>query len=87
MDVARELGVNYKYISQAINHKFGKNFISLISEYRIEEAKKMIFHPDSQNITLEAIGELCGFQSKSTFFIAFKKITGQTPMQFKENNL
>lgn len=87
MDVSRELGVNYKYISQAINHKFGKNFISLISEYRIDEAKKMIINQKSQNLTLEAIGELCGFQSKSTFFIAFKKITGLTPMQFKDQSL
>jgi AraC-like DNA-binding protein len=87
MDISRELGVNYKYISQAINHKFGKNFISLISEYRIDEAKKMIINQNSQNLTLEAIGELCGFQSKSTFFIAFKKITGQTPMQFKDEKL
>jgi AraC-like DNA-binding protein len=86
MDVSRELGINYKYISQAINHKFGKNFISLISEYRIDEAKKMIINQTNLNLTLEAIGELCGFQSKSTFFIAFKKITGLTPMQFKEQN-
>jgi AraC-like DNA-binding protein len=46
----------------------------------------MIINQNSQNLTLEAIGEICGFQSKSTFFIAFKKITGLTPMQFKDQS-
>lgn len=85
MDVSKQLGINYKYISQAINIHFNKNFIRLISEYRVEEAKKMIADPDQKNITIEAIGELCGFQSKSTFYSAFKKITGKTPNQFKES--
>ncbi len=84
MDVSRQLGINYKYISQAINHNFNKNFISLISEYRVNEAKQMIVNPENDNYTIEAIGELCGFQSKSTFYTTFKKVTGQTPMQFKE---
>ena len=83
MDVSRQLGINYKYISQAINIHFRKNFIRLISEYRVEEAKQMISDPSKADITLEAIGELCGFQSKSTFYSAFKKITGKTPMLFK----
>lgn len=83
MDVSRQLGINYKYISQAINIHFQKNFIRLISEYRVEESKQMICDPSKADITLEAIGELCGFQSKSTFYSAFKKITGKTPMQFK----
>ncbi len=84
MDISRHLGINYKYISQAINYNFNKNFISLISEYRVNEAKQMIINPENNNYTLEAIGELCGFQSKSTFYTTFKKTTGQTPMQFKE---
>jgi AraC-like DNA-binding protein len=83
MDVSRQLGINYKYISQAINIHFQKNFIRLVSEYRVEESKQMICDPSKSDITLEAIGELCGFQSKSTFYSAFKKITGKTPMQFK----
>lgn len=85
MDVSKNLGINYKYISQAINLQLNKNFIRLISEYRVEEAKSLISDPEKDNLTLEAIGELCGFQSKSTFYSAFKKISGKTPMQFKES--
>lgn len=85
MDVSKELGINYKYLSQAINYQFNKNFIRLISDFRVEKAKKMISDPENNDITIEAIGELCGFKSKSTFYSAFKKVTGTTPLQYKEN--
>ncbi len=87
MDVSKNLGINYKYISQAINLHLNKNFIRLISEYRVNEAKDMMSDPEYNNLKFEAIGELCGFQSKSTFYSAFKKITGKTPMQYKEDNV
>lgn len=84
MDISRKIGINYKYISQAINHHYNKNFQSLIAEYRVEDAKKLILDVEYENLTLEAMGEICGFQSKSTFYTTFKKITGKTPMQYKE---
>ncbi len=84
-DVAQEIETSTHHLSQVINEQLGKNFNQLINEYRINKAKEMIV--ENQNFTLEAIGYDCGFKAKSTFYAAFKKITGMTPSVYKKNNL
>lgn len=83
-DVAQKLKVTPHLLSQLINDNLNTNFPSLVNEYRIDSAKRLIL--SSENLTLESIGYDSGFNSKSTFFSTFKKITGQTPAQFKETN-
>ncbi|RDY59399.1 helix-turn-helix domain-containing protein [Flagellimonas nanhaiensis] len=84
--LAKKLDTNSKYISQAINHELGKSFTDFLNGYRVEEAKKQLLDQKNNNLTLEAIGTMAGFGSKSAFFGAFKKHTGQTPSQFLEEN-
>jgi len=70
---------NRTYISKTINQEFHKNFNSFINEYRIKEALKMLQSDEYQKYTLEGISKMVGFESRSTFNIAFKEITGVTP--------
>jgi len=77
-----ELNSNSSYISQTINHGLGIRFNDYINQFRVEEAKSQLRSSENKHITIEAISELCGFKSKSTFFRAFKKETGLTPKQF-----
>ncbi|MEQ6124826.1 helix-turn-helix domain-containing protein [Pseudotenacibaculum sp. MALMAid0570] len=84
-DVALKIQLTTHQFSQLLNDNLGKNFASFINEYRIEEAKKRLL--SNSNFTLEAIAYDCGFNSKSTFYTAFKKIEGVTPTQFKSSNL
>ncbi|TPN88965.1 helix-turn-helix domain-containing protein [Aquimarina algicola] len=81
LDVANELNVTSHYLSQFLNDNFGKSFALFINEYRIKEAKQLI--KDQESYTIEAIGYESGFNSKSTFFTTFKKITGLTPANYK----
>lgn len=82
LDVATELDTSPHEISKILNEKVGKGFAEYINEFRINEAKQMI---SKESIyTLEAIGNSCGFNSKSAFYNAFKKQTGTTPGQFKK---
>jgi len=80
-DVANELRIPSQRLSQFLNDNIGKSFSSFINEYRIEAAKKMLLQDD--RYTLETIGYECGFNSKSTFYTTFKKLTGTTPANFK----
>ncbi|MCA6074476.1 helix-turn-helix domain-containing protein [Fulvivirga sedimenti] len=80
--LSNELNSNPGYISQTINHGLGIRFNDYINQFRVEEAKRQLRSPENKHLTIEAISELCGFKSKSTFFRAFKKETGLTPKQF-----
>lgn len=81
-DVASQLNVQPHYLSQFLNDNCGKSFSLFINEYRIEAAKNMVIN--QTDYTTEAIGYECGFNSKSTFFTTFKKITGTTPSLYRD---
>ena len=80
--VAKELQVTKHLLSQYINETLGKSFSSLIKEYRVEKAKQLL--QTESNFTIEGLGYDSGFSSKSTFFTAFKKITGSTPSEYQK---
>lgn len=80
-ELAKKMKVSTHLLSQAINDGLGKSFFELVAEYRIEEAKKRL--KDQPNIKVEEIAEQVGYNSKSSFNTAFKKITGKTPGEFR----
>ncbi|MFD2561439.1 helix-turn-helix domain-containing protein [Aquimarina rubra] len=80
--VAKKLDISAHELSKLINDNLNKNFTDFINEYRIEEAKLLI--TNNSLYTIEAIGNQSGFNSKSAFYKAFKKVTNTTPAKFKE---
>ncbi|MDA9773900.1 helix-turn-helix domain-containing protein [Saprospiraceae bacterium] len=78
--LAKKLNVSPHLLSQLLNDNLQKNFSQFINEYRIDEAKKMLV--EDQHLKIQAVAENCGFNSNSTFYAAFKKITGTTPAEF-----
>lgn len=82
-ELAGQVGINPKYLSQIINEKREQNFMDFINSYRIEQAKFLLTSPAHQYFTILAIGQESGFRSKSAFYNAFKKMTGMTPSAFK----
>jgi AraC-like DNA-binding protein len=76
-DLAREIKIPSHQLSRILNDSLQKNFTLFVNEYRVNAACKMLSCPT--NFTIEAVGEEVGFNSKSTFFAAFKKIKGLTP--------
>lgn len=78
--------VKPKELSGLINIAYQKNFYSLINEYRIEEVKRLLLDNEFENLTIVAIAEKAGFNSKSSFNSIFKKETGMTPREFKIQN-
>lgn len=83
-ELARELNVSGHQLSQLLNNNIRKNFTLFVNEYRINEACNML--SGQTNLTIEAIGDEVGFNSRSTFFASFKKIKGITPSVYQQQN-
>lgn len=80
-EVANRLGISRSHLSQAVNARLGTNFSALLNRYRVEEACRLLGDPAFDHLTIDAIGYQAGFQSRSTFYSAFKQIRGETPGQ------
>jgi AraC-like DNA-binding protein len=81
-ETAKELRVTRHILSQYLNEVLGKSFSSFINEYRIEKAKSLL--ETQNNFTIESLGYESGFNSKSTFFTTFKKLTDKTPLEYQK---
>lgn len=81
--VAEKLGISAGYVSQIVNTVTGDNFANYINQYRVEAVKEMISNSEYENYNLLTMGLESGFTSKTTFYKTFKKVTGQTPNEYK----
>jgi AraC-like DNA-binding protein len=76
--IAHETGICHKKISMAINTYLNKTFFELVNTMRVEEAKRQLQNLNTEH-TIESIAAECGFRSRTTFFVTFKKNEGMSP--------
>ncbi|NVN17410.1 helix-turn-helix domain-containing protein [Muricauda sp. HICW] len=84
--IAEQLDTNANAISRLINSETGTNFNEYINQKRIALAQERLLDKEFKHLTVEAIGASVGFKSKSAFYNAFKKHTGQSPSLFMKQN-
>nr|WP_321406269.1 helix-turn-helix domain-containing protein [uncultured Carboxylicivirga sp.] len=85
MKLADLVDITPHQLSYTINNGFDLNFFQYVNQHRIEKAKELL-NDDSNNYTILAIAFESGFNSKTSFNTTFKKLTHQTPSQFKKSN-
>jgi len=78
-----ETGIGVHHISETINKEFNRNFFDYINSFRVEKAKQLLLSPEKDCYTIESIAQEVGFNSRSTFYTAFKKESGITPTEYK----
>ncbi|MCZ4273712.1 helix-turn-helix domain-containing protein [Maritalea porphyrae] len=81
-DLAQHVGASPNYISQTLNTVMNQNFFDFVNSYRIEDAKHLLAHSEASVL---AITYDVGFNSRSSFYMAFKKVTGHTPSAYRKN--
>jgi AraC-like DNA-binding protein len=82
--LSEQLDTKSHILSKILNEEFNLHFRDFINNYRIKEFVKIANSQDYKNYTLLALAFEVGFNSKSTFNLAFKKITGLSPGKYLE---
>lgn len=83
-DLAARLETNRNVVSACINSQWGCSFSQFMATYRVEYAKELIRkHPDMK---MTQVWLQSGFTTESSFFRAFKAMTGSTPSEWKAEN-
>ncbi|OJJ20323.1 hypothetical protein BKI52_17820 [marine bacterium AO1-C] len=85
--LAKKLAISTHHLSQIINDNLKQSFFEMLASYRIQEAQRILTDSTQQHLKIEEIAEQVGYNSKSAFNAAFKKITGQTPSQYRKQTL
>lgn len=83
-DLADVLTISPHNLTEVINTQAGQNFYDFVNGYRIREVQERLQDPRSNNLTLLAIGLEAGFKSKSSFNAVFKRHTGMTPSEYRQ---
>lgn len=80
--IAGELNEKERQISHAINSIKNRNINDYINYFRVEHACRLL--RENQNKAVFEIMYESGFNTKGAFNLAFKKMTGKTPSQFRK---
>jgi AraC-like DNA-binding protein len=81
--LAKKLNLSSHQLSYVINNGFNQNFYGFINKFRVEKAKELLAGKALDKYSIIGIAYDSGFNSKTAFNTTFKKITGQTPSEFK----
>ena len=83
--VAQALDLSDGYLSDLLSTHLNTSFNDYINKFRVKHAVKMLNDKKFDLFSIEAIGYDSGFKSKSVFYSAFKKLTQQTPGEYRKS--
>lgn len=85
VNLAKRLGLSAHQLSELINTQRGMHFSRYIRQHRVEAAQELLLSKPALSVL--DVGMQVGFSSQSTFYDAFRDITGTTPAKFRKINL
>jgi AraC-like DNA-binding protein len=87
-NLSHRMKVKPEYLSAVINSTLNQNFFDFVNRYRVKEFKRRAINLQKTNYSILGIAYDCGFNSKASFYRAFKKFEKQSPSVFiKAGNL
>jgi AraC-like DNA-binding protein len=83
-DLSQAVNTSENYISEVLAKQLQTNYYDFVNGYRVKEVIRLMQSEKHQEFKLTVLAEEAGFNSKTTFNAAFKKITGSTPSEFRK---
>lgn len=83
--LANQLGITKHQLSEFLNEHLGVSYHDFLGNYRVAEAKRLLLTKSDWDVL--RIGLESGFNSKATFYRAFKDREGMSPQEFRKGSL
>ncbi len=80
--LAAKLDLSSHALSYLFNQYMDTSFYEYVNRLRVEMVKDMIDRGEAATYTIGAMGEMCGFRSKTSYLRSFKKELGVTPKEY-----
>jgi AraC-like DNA-binding protein len=86
-ELAERIGTSPQLLSQYFNDVLGQTFFDYVNAQRVAEVQRMMALPEHADSNLLELAHGAGFNSKTTFNGAFKKVSGLSPSAWRKAHL
>ncbi len=83
-ELAESMNYSESYFCKLFKQRFGQNFMSYLTDLRIREARRLLEEP---TVNVKEIGQRVGYPDSNYFAKVFKRITGQSPTEYRNHIL
>ncbi len=80
------LQITAHQLSYLLNNGFNENFFQFVNKYRVQYAKELLTNDSFKKFSILGIAFEAGFNSKTSFNTIFKKMTDETPSEFRKKH-
>ena len=82
-DLSNETGIQVDEVKKVLSERLQLSFFGFISEYKINEAKRLLTNIREDQFSISAIAIQSGFNTKDSFSTIFKKHTNISPEEYR----
>lgn len=80
--ISEYLNLNKCYFCNLFKNETGKTYSKFLNEVRIEKSKYLL---ENTNLSMLEVALSIGYNNQNYYTMAFKKITGTTPIKYRDN--
>ncbi|MGB3801174.1 MAG: helix-turn-helix domain-containing protein [Lewinella sp.] len=82
-DIADELQISNRTLSRMLSENSGLNFNSFINKFRVWEVCTLLRDQKLNYLSLEALAQMAGFNSRAVFYRCFKSMAKMSPAEYR----
>ncbi len=81
--IAKRMRIHKVYLNRLFKRETGMTCYDYIQRFRIDKAKQLLI---TENMKIAQVAEESGFRNYDQFCLTFKRVTGETPTNFRKKN-